>query len=277
MAGATQQKVGNIQVTALTDGTGQFGYTQFPSTDPALIDKLVADAGHKAILTNFNVFLIRSGGQLILVDTGCRELFGPTAGKLPQELAREGISPDQIDKIFLTHLHPDHIAGAITQAGAAVFENAELVVAEAERAFWSDAGNFAAAGPDAQKFQQLAMSVLAAYAGHLTTFDGETDIGGGLITLPLPGHTAGHAGLRISDGAAQMVIAGDIVHAQTLQLARPEIAVVYDSDADRAAKSRAAMLDMLAQDNIVFSGGHFQYPAIGRVSRYQGGYKLVDS
>lgn len=272
MSRILRHQVGDIEVIALTDGTGQFENEQFPLADPAEIANLISAAGQTAIKTCFNAFLIRTPDHLTLVDAGLRDLAGPNAGFLPEALAEAGVKNGDITRLFITHLHPDHIAGAITPDGQAVFSGAELHINEAERGFWSDDSNFTGASVEAQQYQQLAKSVLAAYGDRTAVFSGEADLGQGVSVLPLLGHTVGHSGLRVSSGTAQFIMAGDIVHAQALQLANPDIGVVYDMDSAKAAAARKSMLDMLASDQIPFSGGHFQPPAIGRVDRAGDGF-----
>lgn len=266
--------VGDIEVTALTDGDGQFTDDQFPGTDAAEISQLMKAAGQDAIVTNFNAFLIRSGNDLTLVDAGPRELFGPTAGFLPDALTEAGVDPSDVTRLFFSHLHPDHIAGALTPSGEVVFKNAEVIVDEAELALWMDAGNFSGAGEQAQQFQALAEMVIKAYGDRVSTVTGVSEIAAGVTSLPLPGHTVGHCGIRVNSGAEQFVMAADIIHAQDLQLANPDIGIVFDMDGAEAAKSRKSMLDMLATDGTAFSGGHIHFPAIGTVKRAGGGYRF---
>lgn len=263
--------IGDWQVTVLTDGDLEFGQELFPGTDPARIDDLLAAANETAIRTNFNAFVMRGRGQTVLVDSGPRDLFGPSAGHLPEALAEAGIAPGDVGTVFVTHLHPDHIAGLVSAEGVAVFPQAELVLAEAERAFWSDPAPFAG-DETLQGWQALAASVLGAYGDRLRPIAMEAQIVPGLTTVPLPGHTPGHCGFRLDAGDAGFVHMGDIVHAQTLQLADPGIAVAFDVDADAARVARARLLDMLAADGTPCSGGHILQPAFGRVVRAGAGF-----
>ena len=130
--------IGAAEVTILTDGGIDFGTELFPGTLPDHIADLMQRQKAASIATNFNAVLIREGGRTVLCDAGPRDLFGPTCGDLPLAMAEAGLDPAQVDTLFATHLHPDHIAGMITAQGAAVFPNAELVVTRAEHAFWSD-------------------------------------------------------------------------------------------------------------------------------------------
>ena len=73
----------------------------------------------------------------MLVDAGPRDLFGETCGFLGDAMAEAGVANDDITHLYFTHLHPDHIAGALTQDGQAVFTNAQMLVSEADHTFWA--------------------------------------------------------------------------------------------------------------------------------------------
>lgn len=273
MSLTVSHKVGDIDVTILTDGAITFDAGLFPGADPGHIAQLLADAGETAIRTNFNASLIHTGQKKVLVDTGPRDLFGPDCGNMPAALNEAGVDPEEIETLFLTHLHPDHAAGAVTAEGQAVFRNAELVVTEADRAFWNNDANFSGADDTVKGWQQLAKAVLAAYGDRLRILDGEGQIAPGVTSVPLPGHTPGHAGYRVSSGAAQLIHVGDIVHAPMLQIPDPEISVVFDVDAEMARAARKRLLAEVAADGIPCTGGHFLRPALARIRRDGSGYR----
>ncbi len=264
--------IGAAQVTILTDGAFAFPPDLFPGTDPARIDALLSAAGEDAIRTNFNAVLIRTAGRVVLADAGPRDLFGPACGNLPAALAEAGVGAAEVDTLFATHLHPDHIAGMITPEGAAAFPHAELVLTEAERAFWADPAGTSGKGDSVAQWGQLARALLAAYADRLRTVAPEGEIAPGLHALPLPGHTPGHGGWRLDGG---LVHVGDIVHAPALQVADPEIAIVFDMDSDAARAQRKRLLDMVATEGLMFTGGHFLHPAFHRLERAGTGYRLA--
>jgi glyoxylase-like metal-dependent hydrolase (beta-lactamase superfamily II) len=275
MSRIVKHMVGEVEVVALTDGALEFDNGVFPDTDPALIASLLQAAHKTAIETNFNAFLIRSGQNLLLVDSGPRDLFGPTAGNLLSALTEAGVTPADVTSVFFTHLHPDHIAGAVNPDGGAVFPNAELFVAQDDHVFWTDQSNFTGADDAVKGWQQLAETVLSAYGDRLSLISDEAQIIPNVTMLPLPGHTPGHSGIRVDSGADAFVHTGDIVHAQSLQLANPDISVAFDVDGSQARHHRKRLLDMLATDGTAFSGGHYLHPGIGRVERTGNGYRFV--
>src|SRR3989440_319402 len=131
-------KVGDLEVTALYDGTGVFdphwlngtkatndGVEKALHEDPHMLD--VADTG----------FLVNTGKQLILVDAGAGTWWGGGAfGRLTGYLRSAGYTPEEVDIVLVTHLHSDHVGGLSTQDGERVFPNADVYVAKAESEFW---------------------------------------------------------------------------------------------------------------------------------------------
>jgi glyoxylase-like metal-dependent hydrolase (beta-lactamase superfamily II) len=197
-----------------------------------------------------------------------------TGVMLREILAEAGVAPADVDTLFITHLHPDHLAGALTPVGAAVFANAELALPEGEHRFWTDDANFTGADENLQGWRGLALQMIAAYADRLRLIAPEGEVVPGLTALPLPGHTPGHSGWRLASGVEQFVHVGDIIHAPALQAANPEISVVFDLDAEAARAARKRLLAELAADGIVFTGGHLLHPAMVTARRGGAGYVL---
>ena len=131
-----QRKIGDIEMTALSDGP-------FPATLDTLLDfdrdeaqRLLGKPAGTPFFLPVNSYLLRLGGKLALVDTGCGPTIGPELGQLPTRLRAAGVAPEAIDAVLLTHIHPDHAMGLVDTTGAATFPNAELIVHEVEANFW---------------------------------------------------------------------------------------------------------------------------------------------
>jgi glyoxylase-like metal-dependent hydrolase (beta-lactamase superfamily II) len=148
-----------------------------------------------------------------------------------------------------------------------------LHVPAAERAFWSDESK--TTGEPLADWGKLARAVLAAYADRLKEVEAGGNSRRGLSTFALPGHTPGHSGWRLDSGGAQLLHVGDIIHAPALQAADPDVAIVFDMDPDTARATRKRLLDELAADGAMFTGGHFLHPAFHQVERKGQGYRLV--
>ncbi len=272
MSRISKLSVGAIEVISLTDGGAEFGAELFPNATEEQLNALIAAAGAEKIETNFNAFIVKNAGRTLLVDAGPRDLFGPTAGFLSDAMAEAGVAPDDVTDIFFTHLHPDHIAGAITADGAAVFGKAEVKVSDIDHDFWKN-GEFT--DETLQQWAGLANMALNAYGERVSTLSGEAEIIPGVTMQMMPGHTPGHAGFRVDDAGQGFVHLGDMVHAEKIQLANPEISIAFDIDADAARATRKAGLDMVATDGLACSGGHMLRPTLGRLERSGSGYRFV--
>lgn len=266
--------VGEAEVSIITDGATSFTPDLFPETQTEEIDALLENAGASEIATNFNAVLIRLGGRVILADAGPRDLFGPTCGFLHEGLAELDVTPDQVDTLVATHLHPDHVAGMISPDGKAIFPNATLHVTAADRAFWSEDGNFTGPLSGIADWARLAQTVLSAYGDRLEAFEDGRDVVPGLSGMALPGHTPGHFGWRLDSGSKSLIHVGDIVHAPVLQVTNPDVGISFDLDMATARQTRKRLLDQLATDGALFTGGHFLHPAFNRVVRAGQGFAL---
>jgi glyoxylase-like metal-dependent hydrolase (beta-lactamase superfamily II) len=270
-------KVGDLEVTALFDGTGVFdphwlngtnvtmdGVVKALHEDPHMLD--VIDSG----------FLVNTGKQLILVDAGAGTWWGGGAlGRLAISLRSAGYTPEEVDLVLVTHLHSDHVGGLTTQDGKRFFPNADVYVAKAESDFWLSPEIAAKAPKDAQPFFQSAQAIAAPYikAGKWHTFIGSEPIVDGMQVVPLPGHTPGHTGYEFSSKGQQILFWGDVVHAQRVQLQHPEVTAIFDIDQTAAAATRHQLLSKLAREGVLIATPHTSlFPALGRLREEGSGY-----
>ena len=263
MENSTRVKINDIDLFILRDGSNTFTNDTFIKTSDSEIEQILKSKQKTLIETSFNAFLIKSNDECVLIDTGAGDLFGPIAGNITPALSELGVLRTDITKLIITHLHPDHIGGAIDSDFNSVFKNAEFILSEKEYNFWTNSANFTKQ-PESQMHP---LAVLKAYKSNLSIVNHDTHLGHGLSTIDLPGHTAGHIGIHISSGNDDFIITGDIIHAQHLQLSNPDIGVIFDQDYNLAKNSRIKMLDMLASDGTRFSGGHLLPPAVLRISK----------
>jgi glyoxylase-like metal-dependent hydrolase (beta-lactamase superfamily II) len=279
--GFYRHRVGEIEVTALLDGNLAFPDAALPNLfrnyDTAIGTRLKAEAfdAPGGVPLAVNAFLVNTGTRLILVDAGAAAALGPALGQIPGNLRAAGVALSDIDAIVLTHLHRDHAAGMLTAEGAALFPRAEVLVAEAEAAYWSDSGEETRAPAPLRPFFGPARAVLAAYGSRVRRIGLETEVAPGVRTLAIPGHTPGHLGVHVASGGAQFLMWGDVVHTQSLQFARPDWSISFDSDPELAARTRSRIFDMAATDRLVIAGSHLAFPGIGHVARRSEGYGFV--
>lgn len=273
--GIIRRKIGNFEVTAILDGYGQagkdliVGYNEERATEIRK-KNFLPETGPLSMPVS--TYLINTGTDLILVDAGASKAWNPNMGNLAHVLTQAGFRPDQISKLLLTHMHPDHILGSITETGEAYFPNAELILSETEHNFWK---NDAFVTPERKAVFDMARTTLNAYKDRMQLFGNNGEITTGIQSIPLPGHTPGHSGYLIASENNSLLIAGDIVHLCALQFAEPDWAVVFDADKSQAIETRKKILDRSATDRQLITGMHMPFPGFGYVERDGSGYRFV--
>lgn len=207
-------------------------FGELPQT---LIDSLNIGQGVPA---SVSAFLLEIDGKRILFDTG----MGAPDSRLLTNLSAAGVTPADIDYLYLTHFHGDHIGGMM-KGDTVVFPKAEVYAAQQEYDAWMQM-------PDDKKTQVAA--TMEAYKDrlHLVAY-GDT-LPCGVVALDCVGHTPGHTAYR----AGKFLIGGDLVHGAALQLAHPEICAAYDMDPQSAIKQRRYYLDYARQNHLLLAGMH---------------------
>ena len=266
--------VGSLKVVALRDGELFLPSGALVNLSEQDLKTISNDENSRLAYSNVNAYLIQSKDQNLLIDSGCRDLFGPTCGFVQEALKEAGLVPGDITDIFLTHLHPDHIAGTINTDGTAVFENATLKVLDKEYSFWSSQ-NFEETEVNGADWANLAKAVLHAYKDRLETLSFDSDIASGVSSVSIPGHTPGHSGFRVDDGNESLIQMGDILHVPNLQLINPNVATVFDIDPEAALKSRKGVLDMVSTDKMLCTSGHMLDQKFGHLEKKGTGYNFI--
>ena len=273
-----RMQLGDFEVTALNDGTVKLPVDKLLTNVPApTMQSLLARAYLKApVETSVNGYLINTGSKLVLIDTGAAGLFGPTLGKLIANLKASGYQPEQVDEIYITHMHPDHVGGLLSGDKPA-FPNAIVRADTREGGFWLSQANLDAAPADAKGFFQGAMASLNPYvaAGKLKPFDGETELVPGIRAIPAPGHTPGHTIYAIESQGNKMVAWGDLMHVAAVQFAMPSVTIQFDTDSKAAAPQRKKNYADAAKKGYYVAIAHVAFPGIGKLRADGKGYTWV--
>lgn len=189
-------------------------------------------------------------------------------GLLGRNLARLGISPDDITDVVLSHLHFDHI-GWVSHNGKPFFPNATY---RCER---HDADFFLGPNGHDETFYRLiwqampASQRLAPIMDRLEIWDKDCPIAPGVNAMFAPGHTPGSCLFILSSGSERALILGDTVHCP-LELTDPEFSLMGDMDQALADRTREAVARELEDGTTVAGAPHFPGLAFGRMLPGQG-------
>ena len=273
-----RMKLGAFEVTALSDGTVTLPVDKLLSNvKPTTVEQLLARSYLKApVETSVNGYLVNTGTKLVLIDVGAAGLFGPTLGKLMANLKASGYTPEQVDEVYITHMHPDHVGGLV-EGGKPAFPNAVVRADTREGGFWLDKAKLDAAPAAAKGGFEGAMASLNPYvaAGKFKAFDGETELVPGIRALPAYGHTPGHTLFVVESEGHKLVVWGDLMHVAAVQFAMPSATMQFDSDSKAAAPQRAKNYADAAQKGYYVAVAHISFPGIGKLRADGKGYQWV--
>lgn len=276
--GYYRMMLGDFEITALSDGTVDLPMDKLlAGGKPGQVAKAFDKVSLKPpIETSVNAYLVNTGPKLVLIDTGAAGLFGPTLGKLLANLKAAGYTPDQVDEIYITHLHPDHVGGLLAE-GKAAFPNAIVRMDKHDADFWLSADELAKAPADAKGFFQGAQASVKPYqeAGRIKPFDGPTELVPGIQAMAAPGHTPGHTFYAVESKGQKLVFWGDIAHAAAVQLPDPDVTIAFDSDSKSAAPARKKAFADAARNGYWVAIAHFAFPGIGHLRAEGKGYVWV--
>lgn len=276
--GYYRMMLGEFEITALSDGTVALPMDKLlaggkPGEVAKAFDKVYLKA---PIETSVNAYLVNTGAKLVLIDTGAAGLFGPTLGKLLANLKAAGYTPDQVDEIYITHLHPDHVGGLLAD-GKAAFPNAIVRMDKHDADFWLSADELAKAPADAKGFFQGAQASIKPYqdAGRVKPFEGATELVPGIKAMAAPGHTPGHTFYVVESQGQKLVVWGDVMHAAAVQFPNPDVTIAFDTDSKNAAPARKKAFADAAKNGYWVAIAHVPFPGIGHLRAEGKGYVWV--
>ena len=269
-----RMKLGAFEVTALNDGLFQLPVDKLLQTnDPTLVLRRLQEAYLGVPLaTSVNAYLVHTGQKLVLIDTGHAGAGGAPTGLLLQHLRDSGYRPEQVDEVYITHFHSDHLNGLLDKDGKPAFANAVVRADQRESGFWL--GDEAAAPEGARGTMKNAQRVLKPYldAGRFKPFDGATELVPGVRSVPTYGHTPGHSVYAVESQGEKLLLWGDLMHVAAVQFKNPEVTIQFDSDPKAAAPQRIAQYQEAAKAGYYVGVAHVSFPGIGKLRADGSGY-----
>lgn len=211
----------------------------FADAPGTLIEELGLKEG---IPSSVCTFLVEKDGMQALFDAG----NGADDSQLLPLLKKRGIQPEDIDYIFITHLHGDHIGGLMKDRKA-TFPHAILYIPGTEYNAWM-------AMPEERN--AAIRSIATAYGERLKQFDEHSELPLSITPIPAYGHTPGHTLYRMDNH----LIAGDLMHGVALQLEHPDYCARFDMDIPKAIEARKNILKLAKDEGLTLYGMHFPEP-----------------
>jgi len=141
------------------------------STLKVLIEGYAKKLDNGWVASSATCLVINYEGKKIITDPGCNRQ------KLLAALENEHLQTDEIDYVFLSHCHPDHVLLA------GIFEKAKYITFDSNLIYDGDL---------------------------LVEFD-KGILGEGIQILETPGHVLEHLSLAVDTDEGKVVIAGDVI------------------------------------------------------------------
>lgn len=225
---------------------------------------------------NMGCYVLRSQGRTILVDTGigpaggavAKSVQAPAGGQLIEKLESAGIGREEVDVVFFTHLHRDHVGWNLRQEDGQsrlTFPHARYVVHQAD---WDTFHRPDVQASMGEPFVEHAITPLQRLGG-LDLSSGDHRITDEVTAIQTPGHTPGHRSVLIVSRGQSAVITGDIL-VHPAQVADADCAFFFDMDVAVARHTRRRLLERIETEDITMAGGHFPAPGFGRLARENG-------
>jgi len=282
--GFYRYKVGDIEITVVTDGTTRFKFADTHVTnktrDEVNAAQVEAFQEKDMMTTPYNPVVVNTGSKLVVIDTGTGEANfqrskGAT-GQFQTNLATAGIDRNAVDMVVISHFHGDHINGLLTADNKPVFPNAEILVPAAEWKYFMDDGEMSRApeGRMQEVFKNL-RRVFDALGRKVSQYEPNKELAPGLTAISTPGHTPGHCSHVVSSGSAKVYIQGDVTHVPHLFARHPDWHAFYDQDPKVAEATRRKVYDMLAAERMMVQGFHYPFPSVAFVEKAGTGYREV--
>jgi glyoxylase-like metal-dependent hydrolase (beta-lactamase superfamily II) len=276
--GYYRMMLGDFEVTALSDGTFPMKTSELLThiTPKELQDDLSRSFLSDPVEASVNGFLINTGTKLVLIDTGAGSFFGPSVGKLVANLKASGYGPEQVDEIYITHMHLDHIGGLVAD-GKMVFPNAVVRAAQAEGDYWLSKDKMEAAPKDRRDAFENAMKAMEPYvaARKYRPFKGDVELVPGVRSVAAPGHTPGHTLYMVESKGEKLLLWGDLMHVAAAQFPDPGVTIGFDTDSAAATEQRRKVFADAAANRYYVGGAHLSFPGIGHLRASGTGYVFV--
>jgi glyoxylase-like metal-dependent hydrolase (beta-lactamase superfamily II) len=208
--------LGDFELSIFSDGTYPLdGGALFGVVPRVMWSKKVTPDERNFVTAGLNSLLIRTGKQNVLVETGIGDklsekmvkIYGQPA-RLLDNLAAEGVAPDDIDIVINTHLHFDHCGWNTVRRGdqvVATFRNAKYYVQEGELLHGHE-----------QHIRDLISYISDNYdplvrSGQMELLRGDREIAPGISVEVFPGHTLHMQGVIVTSGGKTACYISDLI------------------------------------------------------------------
>jgi glyoxylase-like metal-dependent hydrolase (beta-lactamase superfamily II) len=172
-------------------------------------------------------------------------------------LAECGLQPEDIDIVFCTHLHADHVGwNTKLKNGTWVptFPNARYVTSRTEYTHWEKETATSELQVGHGCFEDSVLPVMD--SGQMDLVTDEFELAKGLVLRSSPGHTPGHMSIEASCENQVGIFCGDVIHSP-IQMIKPDWSSAFCSNPRQAQQTRTNLLESLCDTSRLLIPMHF--------------------
>jgi len=229
------------------------------------------DPEEDRLVSSIHSWLIRTPRHTILLDTCSgnhkdrpwNERFHQLNTPYLERLRAVGVSPEEVDYVFCTHLHSDHCGwNTRLENGRWVptFPNAKYLFSRAEKNRWDPA--VSADNSRAVLYNDSVLPIIESRQAVL--LDDAFEMDRHLLVEPAPGHTVGHMILKAGTGDDRGLFCGDAIH-HPIQICEPTWNTRFCEDQEQSARTRRELLEYCVEHRALLFPMHFAPPFVAGV------------
>ena len=277
--------IGDVRVSSIIerDGPWRAPNIMFPSATPeglAQVLELVPDFTYERakdlLVITYQTFVLRTPRCTALIDT----CVGEHQRRPPQLLfdkkpwldgfARQGLKFEDIDYVFCTHLHVDHVGwNTRLRDGRLVptFPNAKYIFSRREYEHWKQATEpgFAAVHEDCVE--------PIVQAGQAVLVDDAYVLSDELSLVPTPGHSPGHVCVDLKSRGERALFTGDMMH-HCAQVIAPDWSSCFCFDVKESAATRWKFFREHVDTGTLVVPTHFPGTTAGHIRKRRDTYEF---